>query len=106
MVGASVEMTRGAGDFAVASHLKVPEQSLAQRDQRILIAYVSRQIGWLGDLDSLERGDWLRGPLRKSGNSRHQQGQAEFEYQYEFLRALYYKARITSLIAHSAEECR
>ena len=60
MVGAGVEVTRGARGATVAAHLHVPEERLAEGDERSLVRDVAVEPGRLRHGDATERGDGAR----------------------------------------------
>ncbi len=57
VVGTGVEVAGGAGGFAVAAGLHVPEEGLAKNDQGAGVADVAVETGGSGDGDGLERGE-------------------------------------------------
>ena len=56
VVGAGVEVAGGAGGFAVAAGLHVPEEGLAEDDEGAGVADVAVETGGRGHGDGLQRG--------------------------------------------------
>jgi len=74
VVGAGVEVARGARGATVAAHLHIPEQRFAKGDERTLVGNVSVEPGRLRHRDAAQRRDGAAGALRGQGSRYHDAG--------------------------------